>query len=266
MNRLRAEILQDEEYDDLLFNGGNLNAMLSRVKVPTETRDAINLLTEISKTIPERVGTLVQEIEGLDRPITNSEELSELLHLAGLNIRYLGIVFDNAKETWLKGILLAEIVARSAKYFLRYDLQDSTINLGASSLEDAFEYQVNQVLGWLNRIFGIGNESESLWRQIFRQAQTYFKCSVSRDTLNVGFLMQALEHHGKFRLQGITLNESFFKANNIFNRYHFAGFMLTSKTYDLAFTDHYSLLNNKMQDLSYESYEQVRSILNIQKR
>lgn len=50
--------------------------MLSRVKVPTETRDAINLLTDISKTIPERVATLVQEIEGLDRPITNSEELS----------------------------------------------------------------------------------------------------------------------------------------------------------------------------------------------
>lgn len=52
-------MLQDEEYDDLLLNGGDLNAVLSRVKVPTETRDAINLLTDIAKSIPERVSTLV---------------------------------------------------------------------------------------------------------------------------------------------------------------------------------------------------------------
>ena len=34
-NRLRPEMLQDEEYDDILLNGGDLNAILSRVKVPT---------------------------------------------------------------------------------------------------------------------------------------------------------------------------------------------------------------------------------------
>jgi len=32
----------------------------------------------------------------------------------------------------------------------------------------------------LNRIVGIGPESDSLWRQIFRQAQTYFKCTINR--------------------------------------------------------------------------------------
>ncbi len=51
-NRLRPEMLQDEEYDDILLNGGDLNTILSRVKVPTETRDAINLLTDIAKSIP----------------------------------------------------------------------------------------------------------------------------------------------------------------------------------------------------------------------
>jgi hypothetical protein len=34
-HRLRPEMLQDEEYDDLLLNGGDLNTVLSRVKVPT---------------------------------------------------------------------------------------------------------------------------------------------------------------------------------------------------------------------------------------
>jgi hypothetical protein len=71
-------------------------------------------------------------------------------------MRYLGLLYDHAKEQWLKSIVLAEIVARAAKYFLRYDLQDSAINLGATSSENAREYQVGQVLGWLNRLFGIG--------------------------------------------------------------------------------------------------------------
>jgi hypothetical protein len=48
-------------------------------------------------------------------------------------MRYLGLLYDHAKEQWLKSIVLAEIVARAAKYFLRYDLQDSAINLGATS-------------------------------------------------------------------------------------------------------------------------------------
>jgi hypothetical protein len=107
-------------------------------------------------------------------------------------MRYLGLVYDNSKETWLKGILLAEIVARAAKYFLRYDLQDSSINLAATSIEHANDYQINQVIAWLNRIVGIGPESDSLWRQIFRQAQTSFKCTINRDNLNIGFLIQAL--------------------------------------------------------------------------
>lgn len=64
----------------------------------------------------------------------------------------------------------------------------------------------------------------------------------------------------------ITLNEAFFKANNIFSKYNFSHFILKSKTYDLSFTEHYSLISSKMQDLSFQSYEQIRSILNIQKR
>jgi hypothetical protein len=175
-------------------------------------------------------------MESLDRPVANSEELSSLMHMSGLNIRYLGLLYDNAKEQWLKGLLLSEIVARAAKYFLRYDLQDSALNLGATNSEAAREYQVGQVMGWLNRLFGIGPESDSLWRQIFRQAQTSFKCTVNRESLNVGFLMQALQYHGHFHLQGLTLTEPFFRANNLFQRGQFLGFELRSRTYDLDFT------------------------------
>ena len=123
---------------------------------------------------------MIQSIESLDEVITNSLELSNLMHSNGINMRYLGFVHDNAKETWLKKIVLSEIVARSAKYFLRYDLQESLVNMNLNSLEEALEYQISQVLAWFNRIFGIGPESDSIWRQIFKQAQVNFKCSVSR--------------------------------------------------------------------------------------
>lgn len=68
---------------------------------------------------------------------------------------------------------------------------------------------------------GVGPESESLWRQIVRQAQSSFKCTISRDNLNIGFLIQALQHHGGFRLRGVSLKEPFFKASSIFSREHF---------------------------------------------
>jgi hypothetical protein len=82
--------------------------------------------------------------------------LSSLLHLSGLNIRYLGLVLEHAKESWLRAIISSEIVARSAKYFLRYDLQDSCLNLSASTIEQAKDFQIGLALGWLNRVLGIG--------------------------------------------------------------------------------------------------------------
>ena len=125
---------------------------------------------------------------------------------------------------------------------------------------------MGQVLGWLNRVFGIGAESETLWGQIYRQAQTHFKCSFSKSAINLGFLLQALQHHGGFRLGRVTFNEPFFKSNNIFTRQHFLEFTLDSQTYDLGFTDHYSLLEARMEEPSADSYEQLRSLLSLDRK
>ena len=60
------------------------------------------------------------------------------------------------KEPWLKALISSEIVSRSAKYYFRFDMQESATNLNVESLERAREFQKGQVIGWLNRLFGAG--------------------------------------------------------------------------------------------------------------
>jgi len=54
---------------------------------------------------------------------TNSQELSNIMHLYGLNIRYVGQLINYTNSDWLKSMLMAEVVARAAKYFIKYELQ-----------------------------------------------------------------------------------------------------------------------------------------------
>lgn len=52
-----------------------------------------------------------------------------------------------------------------------------------------------------------------------RQAQNYFKIPINREGINIGFLIQALQHHGGFKLRlGPRKKLSYFKANNNFTR------------------------------------------------
>ena len=132
---LRSELVCDDDYENMLLTGGNISAAANRVKVSSETRTAVHTLTQVSRAIPERVLALVQSLENADEVITNSCELSELMHRDGVNMRYLGLMLDNCKEPWLEGMLTSEVVARSAKYFLRYDLQDGLLNLAAEGAQ-----------------------------------------------------------------------------------------------------------------------------------
>lgn len=102
------------------------------------------------------------------------------MHLNGLNIRYLGQIINFITIDWLKAMLMAEVVARSAKYFIKYDLQESTLALKSQSIEESYEFQMDQVIGWLNRIFGVGRESEGLWSQITRQAAVKYRVNVHK--------------------------------------------------------------------------------------
>ena len=95
-------------------------------------------------------------------------------------------------------MLMSEVIARSVKYYLKYDLQESIMNVKIESINQARDFQVEQVISWLNRLTGFGSESDSIWMQVSKQAQTSFKTTITRDAVNQGFLVQALQHHCGF--------------------------------------------------------------------
>jgi hypothetical protein len=66
--------------------------VIHRLKVPQHLKEAVDTLTEVSKSISDRANALVAAIENLDEVITNSKDLSKLMHGYGLNMRYLGLV------------------------------------------------------------------------------------------------------------------------------------------------------------------------------
>ena len=57
----------------------------------------------------------------------------------------------------MRSLLIAEMAARAAKYYLRYDLQESSLNLGVDSVKRAHEYQVDLLINWLNKLLGVGS-------------------------------------------------------------------------------------------------------------
>lgn len=54
----------------------------------------------------------------------NSQELSDYLHLHGINIRHLRYLLDNVTTEYQGKILLAEMASRSCKSLLRKTMQD----------------------------------------------------------------------------------------------------------------------------------------------
>ena len=47
-----------------------------------------------------------------------------MLHLTGLSMRHLGIIYQRARQVWFKRIIQAEIVARVLKNLFRKDIQN----------------------------------------------------------------------------------------------------------------------------------------------
>lgn len=64
--------------------------------MPQHLKEAIETLTEVSRSIPDRVNALVMALENLDEFVTNSKDLSRLMHGYGINMRYLGLLLERS--------------------------------------------------------------------------------------------------------------------------------------------------------------------------
>ena len=63
-------------------------------------------------------------IDNLEQYFFNPQELSMILHQYGVNVRYLGLAYDNLKEQYPKRLLMTEIAARVIKMLFKKTLTD----------------------------------------------------------------------------------------------------------------------------------------------
>ncbi len=156
-------------------------------------------------------------------------------------------------------------MARCAKYFLKFDLQDSTINLNEQNVANITKFQTRLVINFLNKMFGNSTETEIFWKQLNKQSLTYFKYPIDRKFINPNYLMQSIQYHLRIKLKDIE-NVQFFMSNNTFRNENFVTFTTNFKVYDLNFTELYTVVNAHLNELKFESYEQLRTVLNLNRR
>lgn len=158
---------------------------------------------------------------------------------------------------------MSEICARCAKSFLRFDLQDCLLNLSESNVENVYKFQVKQVISFLNKMLGSSQESDTFWKQLNRQSQTYFRVSINREEVNQGYLLQAIQNQCLIRLQNIEEQVALFDSPAVFTVNNFCSFEMDTKVYDLGFTELYTSIKNLLNEETAEAYDQIRLMLNL---
>lgn len=103
---------------------------------------------------------------------------------------------------------MSEIIARCAKKYLNFDLQDCTLNLNETNIENVHKFQLKQLVKFLNKMLGNSQETEIFWKQLNRQSQSEFKVSINREEISQEFLLQALQYHCCFKLKEVILDAS----------------------------------------------------------
>ncbi len=72
----------------------------------------------------EKLSHFIYRIDSLEEYFFNPQELTVILHQYGVNVRYLGLAYDNLKEEYPKRMVMTEIAARVTKHLLKKTLQD----------------------------------------------------------------------------------------------------------------------------------------------
>lgn len=268
---LRPEFIQRAEFTDVWFLGESLKKYLGKQKVPKDIQEDIRQLDDSEKYIVRIVGELVKDLEETDEMFGSSEDIAYIMHKRGLNIRYLGLVYSTAKAPFIRRACMAEIAARCAKSILQYDLQSivrnakmskknsqtDTVNITDSMLDYAIDF--------LNSVTGNSEVSAEVWARMNKQALYEYNIALMKSEIAEGHFIQALLHHSNVRCAfKYELGDKLF-LRNIFERNRESIFTVRSRVYSLKYTDIYrrvqSILDNPVED----SFEQLKSLLNLRK-
>lgn len=140
----------------------------------------------VTHFIDMKINQLIKFIENEEEYFTNSRELEEMLHLTGLNMRHLGVMYQRARLNWFKKIVQAEIIARAMKNLFRRDIQNCVMIQSERnrSKERQEDYEKRRVVSFLNVIFGNSQDTALVWKRINRVCQDRFGVAVEERDIN----------------------------------------------------------------------------------
>jgi len=177
--------------------------------------DCIKAATYLrTHTIPQFVAAL----DALAINPTDSVSLASAMHSRGINMRYLGYIFKMTSMPHVKGLVLAEAVARTAKHVLnqaarsisrkaRAEMMEAE-KRGRSRDEDFKEHNEklrttlsSRLLDFLNLILGMSDESDAFWeRMMLPLMDDKFSLNLELPkrrnvALHMSQLLEAIKHH-----------------------------------------------------------------------
>ena len=182
--------------------------------------------------------TLQDEFENLKEIALDSKKTSDIFHKKGLNMRYLGVLYDQSDQIYLKNHLKREMISRTCKRMINGHLQ------GAMKEDEKSE---EIVIDFLNLLFGSGEDSEAFWSNIFsEELQIYYltNLKVSNEEINESLFHQIISECSLKMLTDDTKIKFPMEVPNLFKISDFGRFSMKSKGYTLKGIDFHSALEN----------------------
>jgi hypothetical protein len=81
-------------------------------------------LEKLSKNIHVSIAELIKELDSLTFCFVHPKELEDKMHEMGINMRYLGMIYENCKLKFIKSFIMSEMASRVARALFRKTIQD----------------------------------------------------------------------------------------------------------------------------------------------
>ncbi|ELR23126.1 uncharacterized protein ACA1_249900 [Acanthamoeba castellanii str. Neff] len=130
------------------------------------------LIKQVIPAVAEKMNNLVKNQSRAE------EDLIEIIHSAGVNIRHLGYLRRRVNEKHQRDILI-EMIARVVRKEVEKLLREKTRSSGIPSEEP---HRV-AVVGYLNKLLGRDSKSKAFWRHMKRTLQDKFAINKEKEKL-----------------------------------------------------------------------------------
>ncbi len=118
----------------LIYNSG-IEAVIPYSAL-SPSKQSNKIAESLSRILQDQLNTFIQALNTEGYYFISPKQLSQHLHEAGINMRYLKQVCEGVNNYFLKSLLLSQMVARTAKILLKKTFQDTLFQKSAGNLNE----------------------------------------------------------------------------------------------------------------------------------